>query len=201
MTFIVSEDADLEIPPFPVRRWSVGEYQLFSRLGILDEDDQLELLDGWIAHKMTKNPRHDGTVDEINRLLSGLIPAGWYVRTQNVLLTPDSAPEPDLAVVRGVPKNYLRRHPTGADVALVIEVADSSVERDRLKAAIYARAGVPTYWLVNLVEDQIEVYREINGAGREAGYGCESVFADSSPIPLCVVGAERIEIPAANLLP
>ncbi len=196
MSFVTSANAD-----FPVRRLSVEEYELLARSGVLDEDDQLELLEGWIVHKTTKDPLHDGTVDEISRCLTELVPNGWYVRTQNVLLTQDSAPEPDLVVVRGVPRDYLRRHPTGADVALIVEVADSSVERDRLKSRIYARAGVLTYWLVNLVENQIEVYTDVAGFGRDAGYASESVLGCDSSIPFCVPGREQIEIPVADLLP
>jgi Uma2 family endonuclease len=95
---------------------------------------------------------------------------------QNVLLTQDSAPEPDIAIVRGVPRDYMNRHQAAGDVALIIEVADSSLDRDRLKARIYARAGVPVFWIVNLIENQIEVYSEVIGSGRSSAYQREEVF-------------------------
>ena len=196
MSFVALANAD-----FPIRRLSVNEYESLARSGILDEDDQLELLEGWIVQKMTKNPLHDGTVDEITRHLSALLPNGWYVRTQNVLTTPDSAPEPDLVVVRGVPRDYLRRHPTAADVALVVEVADSSVERDRLKCRIYAHAGVSTYWLVNLVDNQIEVYSDLAETGRNAVYTSELVYESDKTILFCVPNREAIEILVSDLLP
>lgn len=197
----VAGPEEASIPPFPVRRWSVEEYELFARLGIFDEDDDLELLDGWIVAKMTKNPRHDGTVDELNRRLAAVLPSGWYVRCQNVLLTADSAPEPDIAVVRGVPRDYLSRHPSAADVALVIEVADSSLERDRLKTQIYGRAGVPAYWIVNLIENQVEVFAHPIGTGRKAAYSHEEIHKDATPIPISLRGDGIVNLLAKDCLP
>lgn len=157
-------------PPFPVRRFSIAEYEEMTRQGILTEDDNVELLQGWIVPKMPKHPPHDGTIDLINFLLSKLLPLGWFVRVQNSVVTSDSIPEPDLAVVRGQPGDFRGQHPTGRDVALIIEVADSTVQRDRTKAAIYADAGIPWYWIVNLEELQVEVYSDPTGSGATARY-------------------------------
>ena len=201
MSAIVADDRDLEIPPFPVRRWTVEQYELIARLGILDEDDQLELLDGWIVPKTTKNPRHDATLDVINQYLLSLLPHGWFVRIQNVLLTPDSAPEPDITVVAGKPRDYMARHPTGNDLALVIEVADTSVDRDRLKRRIYARAGVSNYWIVNLVENQIEAHTGIIGTGRDTDYRDMSVIQVEDRISFELPRHRNIVIAVADLLP
>ena len=89
-----------------------------------------------------------------------MLPPGWIVRPQlPVSLDDESEPEPDLAVVRGYPGDYRASHPSRP--ALVIEIAESSLEFDRVrKSSLYARAGVPDYWIVNLVENVVEVYRD-----------------------------------------
>jgi Uma2 family endonuclease len=118
----------------------------------------VELLEGLIVQKMTKNPRHDATIDQLLQLLAAQLPAGWFARAQNVLITEDSAPEPDVVVTRGKPFDYRDRHPRASEVAAVIEVAESSLSRDLEKRRIYARAGVTTYWIVDLNSDRLEVY-------------------------------------------
>jgi Uma2 family endonuclease len=151
---------DFAVPPFAVRRFSVAEYQRLTEIGMLTEDDSVELLEGWIVRKMTKNPRHDATIDMLSEILWRLLPAGWFPRTQNVLITPDSAPEPDVVIAQGRPQDYVDHHPTPRDVALVIEVAESSLDRDWQKRGIYARAGVAVYWIVDLNADRLEVFTE-----------------------------------------
>jgi Uma2 family endonuclease len=170
MSSATIESGPSATPPFPIHRFSVAEYWALYDAGLLTEDNKVELLDGWIVPKMTKYPPHDGTIDLLNELLREVLPPGWFPRLQNVVQTRDSDPEPDLAVVRGKAGDYRRKHPTGEDVGLVIEVADSTVGRDRKKAAIYARADIPHYWIVNLDDRQIEVYSQPTGAGRKRVY-------------------------------
>jgi Uma2 family endonuclease len=140
---------DFAVPPFAVRRFSVAEYQRLTEIGMLTEDDSVELLEG-----------HDATIDMLSEILWRLLPAGWFPRTQNVLITPDSAPEPDVVIAQGRPQDYVDHHPTPRDVALVIEVAESSLDRDWQKRGIYARAGVAVYWIVDLNADRLEVFTE-----------------------------------------
>jgi Uma2 family endonuclease len=147
-------------PPYPIRRFTVREYDAMAQAGILQEDSNVELLEGWIVPKTTKRPPHDGTIDLVAYLVSRLLGAGWFIRSQNALVTSDSEPEPDLAVVRGSPGDYRDRHPIGADVGLIIEVADATVRQDRRKAKIYAAAGIPHYWIVNLDQRQLEIYAQ-----------------------------------------
>src|SRR5262245_34185472 len=175
-------------PPFPIHRFTVAEYWALYDAGLLTEDDKVELLDGWIVPKMTKHPPHDGTIDLVNELLRETLPPGWFPRLQNVVLTRDSAPEPDLAVVRGKAGDYRRKHPTGEDVGLVIEVADASVGRDRKKAAIYARADIPRYWIINLDDRQVEVYSQPTGAGRKRVYRQREVLRGKSQVDLFLDG-------------
>jgi len=160
------EDVPIEVA-FPARRFSVAEYEQIGRAGILTEDDSVELLEGLIVEKMTKYPPHDSTIDILAELLWRLLPMGWFPRAQNVFVTSDSEPEPDLVVTRGRPQNYMKRHPVAGDVALIIEVAESSIHRDRRKRKIYARAGVAQYWIFDLNSGHIEMYAEPNAAAAE----------------------------------
>lgn len=159
---------DVAVPPFPVRRFSVETYFELGRLGLLGDEENCELLDGWVVPKFDKTPLHDDRVDFLLGLLNAKLPAGWFVRLQNVLQTPTSAPEPDFAIVRGKRGGFSNQHPQGSDVGLVIEVADSSLAVDRRKADIYAAAGIPEYWIVNLRDRRVEVFGNLgpraNGA-------------------------------------
>ena len=90
------------VPPVPVRRFTVDEYHQMIRAGILGEDDNVELLEGWIVPKMPRNPAHDALIAWVhNRVLAPRLREGWYCRGQSAITTPDSEPEPDLAVIRG----------------------------------------------------------------------------------------------------
>jgi Uma2 family endonuclease len=198
---IVDTATDSGIPPYPVRRFSVAEYEELARLGILDEDDNVELLEGWIVPKITKHPPHDNTIDVLQYLLMRMLPLGWYVRVQNSVVTADSVPEPDLAVVRGEPGIYGDKHPRGPDVSLIIEVADSTVLRDRAKAAIYARAGIPHYWIVNLDDRQIEVFGQPKGKGAERVYSSREVLPGDASLPVVIEGSEIGVLAADKILP
>ena len=146
-------------PPVPVRRFTVDEYRRLGASGILAEDDAVELLEGWIVPKMVHNPPHDNAVELTDEVLRAHLPPGFSLRVQSAIDTNDSEPEPDLAIVRGLARTRLGRHPRPDEVVLVVEVADTSLDRDRgAKARIYARAGIPVYWIVNVVDRQLEVY-------------------------------------------
>lgn len=151
-----------DVPPPTLWRFSVEEYERLGQIGVLNEDDNVELLEGLIVKKMTKNPPHDSTIDFLVTVLSRQVPPGWLLRVQNVLRTDDSEPEPDVVVAIGDFKKFRRRHPTGEEAALVIEVADSSLDQDWRKRRIYARAGVPEYWIVDLNTSRLEVFTQPN---------------------------------------
>ena len=147
-------------PREPAFRLSVEKFDEMVRVGVLDEDDAVELLEGLLISKMPTDPPHDVMVGVIPDALAKLLPAGWFTRAQATLALPDSRPEPDVAVARGQPFDYLTRHPGPADLALLIEVSDATLARDRgTKLRIYARAGIVEYWIVNLIDRQIEVHR------------------------------------------
>jgi Uma2 family endonuclease len=194
----------LERPPpsYPVRRFSVAEYEALARAGVLDEDSNVELLEGWIVPKMTKYPPHDGTIDLVLFLISQLLPSGWHARCQNVLATDDSQPEPDVVVVRGNPGDYRDRHPTGVEVGLVVEVAHATVARDRRKAKIYARAGMPHYWIVNLDNRQIEIYAQPSGTGKRALYRSRQILVEPDDAGVVVLDGKEVgRLRVADILP
>ena len=134
--------------------------------GIIGEDESIELIDGELLIVSPQDPRHAATVVALARRLTDLYRVDAHVRPQVPLnATPDSLPEPDLAVVKGQPLDFQHRHPVGSETLLVVEVARTSQAIDRRKARIYAAAGVPVYWLVDLAERRIEVFSQPSPAG------------------------------------
>jgi len=141
------------------RRWTRQEYDKMIDVGILGPEDRVELIEGEIVEMSPQKPPHSVCVQLAEEALRAVFAAGFDVRAQLPLAFDDSEPEPDLAVVPGSIRDYLAEHPSTA--VLVVEVADSTLDFDRRrKGRMYARAGIPEYWLVNLVDRVIEVYRE-----------------------------------------
>jgi Uma2 family endonuclease len=153
--------ADLtpSIPGEPARM-TVDRYLGLVEAGVLSEDDRVELLEGVVVAMTPSNPPHAAVVTMATRALLLAVGERASVRTQcTLVLGRFSAPEPDVAVVPGSDRDYLSGHPRTA--LLVVEVADTSLQQDRItKAAIYAAAGIPEYWIVNLRESVVEVMRE-----------------------------------------
>ena len=145
--------------PIRTRRWTRKEYQKLGELGILPEDEPVELLDGQLIVAEPKGRPHVTVVALTARTLERAFGDGWFVFAQEPIALDDaSEPEPDVVVVPGGPFDYLDDHP--AHAALVVEVAETSLAYDRgHKASAYARAGLPDYWIVNLVDWHVEVYR------------------------------------------
>src|SRR5262245_7749406 len=119
---------DAGITIFPL---SVERYHAMIEKGILGRDDPVELLDGLIVQKVSKNPPHRTSTWATRKALERVVPAGWYVDEQNPITLASSEPEPDVSVIRGTSRDYSARHPGGADVGLVVEVADATLDRDR----------------------------------------------------------------------
>ena len=154
-----------ETPPFPVMRLTLQQYWDLRESGFFEQYEvQYELLQGWLVPKMPQNPSHALVVFEINRRFSSSLPKKWLLRTQSSITTADSEPEPDGVVALAPITRYASRHPRGEDIGLLIEVADSSLSKDRRKGEIYAAEGIPVYWIINLVDRQIEVYTQPDAA-------------------------------------
>jgi Uma2 family endonuclease len=183
-------------------KFSVARYQQMIEGGILTPDDKVELLENYVVLKMPRNPPHDSTLQRMLRPLLRALPSGWDLRVQAALTLTDSQPEPDFAVVRGGAADYETRHPGPADTGLVIEVANSSLLRDRHdKTRIYARAGIPVYWIVNLVDRRIEVYSQPNAALPVPAYASFQTYQPGDAIPLVLDGVTVGTVTAADLLP
>ena len=169
--------------------------------GILTENDPVELLEGWIVTKMPHNPPHDGSISLIHRRLMRLLSEEWLIRIQSSITTRDSEPEPDLALVRGPNEPYFSHHPRPQDIALLIEVANTTLRQDREeKGRLYARARIPVYWIVNLVDALIEVYTDPR-AGRSPAYRQRQDYNKQDAIPLILEGTVLGTIPVRELLP
>src|SRR5688500_3470266 len=106
---------------------TVAQYQQLIEAGIIQPDMKVELLDGYLVRKMSKNPPHEGTIDLVKAALGVALPSGWLLRVQQSIQLSESQPEPDVAIARGNARSYLKRHPTPADIGSLIEVANSSL--------------------------------------------------------------------------
>jgi Uma2 family endonuclease len=182
--------------PLPLVRLSVAQYHAMRDASILTEDDRVELLEGMLVQKLTKKPPHRLATSLVRTALEAAIPPGHYVDSQEPITTADSEPEPDVVVVRGTPRNYANRHPGPGDVVLVVEVADDSVERDRLKAQLYATAGISVYWIVNLRSRVVEVHEEPRGGA----YRKRTDYA-SGDVPVMLEGREVGQVAVEAILP
>ena len=132
-----------------------------------------------------------------------MLPQGWRYRSEKPITLDDSQPQPDGAIVRGVRGDSFKGHPTAAEIALVIEVSNTTLLSDRTaKLRSYARAGIPIYWIVNLIDRQIEVYTDPDpAADPEPTYATRRVFVAGDGVPLVVPGSPTVTIPVASLLP
>jgi Uma2 family endonuclease len=179
----------------PRHRLTVADYHRLGEAGILGEDDRVELLEGQLVDMSPIGPRHALAVDALNELLVFAVAGRAHVRVQNpVTLDNGSEPQPDLTVVRRPWSGYPRAHPGPADVLLLIEVADSSLELDLgAKRAIYARAGIAEFWVVDLTTDTVLVHRDPDGDGYR------SVTPVQAPGVLDVRALTGVTIPAGPI--
>ncbi len=142
--------------------FSVAEYYQLAQVGILNESDRVELINGEIIKMSPINSPHGGMVNRLTRILYKMLDDQLMITVQNpISLDNYSEPEPDLVVAKFDSDDYAKKHPCPADVLLIIEVSDSTLEKDRsVKSPLYAKAGIKEYWIVDLVNKKIEIYRE-----------------------------------------
>ncbi len=146
-------------------RFTVEEYERMGQVGILGEDDRVELIDGQIVQMTPIGVPHAGTVGALSIMFTRAIGDRAIVWAQNPIeLGEFSEPQPDLMLLRPPLATYRRRHPLPKDVHLLVEVADTSGPLDRgVKLSLYAQAGVPEYWIVDLEKNVVEVHRSPSG--------------------------------------
>jgi Uma2 family endonuclease len=199
---MVLQGGPFRAPIAGFRRFTVPEYHKLIEIGMLTEDDRVELLEGYLVEKMPHDPIHDGTLQKINRRLLRAIPNGWDLRIQMVATLGQSEPEPDGALVRDDSSGYMTRHPGPADFGIVIEVSNTTLDSDRTdKLAIYARARLPVYWIVNLIDMQIEVYEQPSGPTVSPDYATRNTYKPGDAVPLVLDGNAVGTIPVSDLLP
>ena len=190
------------VPPEPVLPLTVGQYHDMIRSGALESGAPIELLEGWMVNKMIKNPAHRVAVRKCRIALENILPDQWSLDIQEPITTADSEPEPDISVVRGDTTAMLDRHPGPDEVGLLVEVAEASLERDRgWKKRIYAAAGIPVYWIVNLVDRQVEVFTGPSGPGDPPDFGTRQIFLPGDQVPVVLDGNEAGRIAVDDLLP
>jgi Uma2 family endonuclease len=197
------------IPPFaapPIseptpRRWTREEYYRMAELGWF-HGQRAELIEGEIMVLSPQKPEHWTTADRVAELLRSGFGAAFHVRLQGPIdFGSLSEPEPDVAVVSGTRAQYASQHPHTA--ALIVEVAESSLTYDRTrKASLYARAGIADYWIINLVNNQLEVRRDPRpDPSQPYGHGYASVTVLVPPAVVTPLAAPQLSLAVADLLP
>ena len=189
-------------PPLWMRRFTVAEYLRLLDTGFFCEGEPIELWEGWLVYKMPHNPPHAASVRRTAKRVDRLLPNGWCSQAQLPILLSDSAPEPDVAVLRGEEAEFDVRLPESRDVAMLIEVSDSTLARDRtVMARMYARASIPIVWIANIPDGQVEVYTDPTGDCDEPTYRNRRDYPRGEDVPLVLDGVEVGRIPVAELLP
>ena len=193
---ILTEEDRVELIAARRRPFTVGEYYRMAAADILTEEDRVELIAGQIVAMSPIGSRHAACVDRLNGLLHRQQESPFIVRVQSpIALDAYSEPEPDLVLLRPRADFYADAHPTASDVLLAIEVADTSIDYDReVKLPLYAQAGIPEVWLIDLQKNRVEVYARLQG---DAYQQCVEVTADATLTSPTVAG---LELAAADVL-
>jgi Uma2 family endonuclease len=188
----------------PIHRFTIEQYHRMAELEILSDDERVELLEGIVVDMNPILAPHTYSVERTRKYLERMAPAGWLVRPQQPVSLAASEPQPDVAVVRGDDADFVQRHPQPAEIGLLVEVADTTLRRDRgAKCELYAAAGVPEYWIVNLVDRQVEVYADPQPArGKTAArYQVRHIIRPDAAVSFRLGGKVLGRIDAAELIP
>lgn len=192
----------MSTPPVRTRRWTRAEYDQLVEQGFFRPDERLELLDGTLVVREPQGTRHATAVGLVQDALRRAFGARHHVRPQlPVALDDKSEPEPDAVVVRGGFRDYRDAHP--AKPVLVVEISDTTLPLDRRrKGGLYARAGIADYWVLNLVQGVLEVYRQpVRFAATRYGWKYRSVRLLKPPAAVSPLAAPSKRIRVADLLP
>ncbi|ODT97893.1 MAG: hypothetical protein ABS79_06770 [Planctomycetes bacterium SCN 63-9] len=201
-------DAPEAAPSFSLfdhrRRITVDEYHRIVEAGILGAEPRVELLDGVIVNKMTKNPPHNLACDLIQHLMMSLVGTGHFISMGTSMTVEEyqGEPEPDAMILRGKPRDYTNRRRTPENAPLVIEVSDTSYSEDRsVKWSLYAASGIPVYWILNLKQNQLEIHAEPTGRGEAASYAQRTILGPDDEVPLVLDGREIGRFILREILP
>jgi Uma2 family endonuclease len=177
---------DYELPSAVVgsllnlKHWTVQDYYRMSDLGILDPSERTELIAGQIVLMIAKGTPHVITLQLLANHLQEQLGSAALIRTQDpIRLDNFSEPEPDLAIVKGTILDYAEHHPVPEDIYLVIEVADSTLKQDcEVKDKLYARSNIPEYWVVDIKNRQVRIFRDPT----PTGYGSQLILTETHSI-------------------
>lgn len=180
----------------PDFKWTLEQYHHMIEAGVLTEDQRVELLFGKIVEMSPIGRFHAACVKQINRYFHKKMGDSVTIGIQDpVTLLGESEPEPDISILKYRNDNYVSRHPQGDDILLLIEVSDQTLQKDRtVKKTIYALAGVAEYWIVNLIDRQIEQHLEPQSNGN---YTQVNIFSESDSFKSKSIGL----VAAKDLLP
>jgi Uma2 family endonuclease len=184
-------------------RLTVEQFLKLIAAGVFPDRARIELIGGLLVKRMTKYTPHNWAVSALAESLRRLVGPGHVVREEkSLVIGRRSRPEPDVVVLRGPWETYRSRDPESRDVVMLVEVADSTYAKDRGRMwRLYAGAGIPTYWVVNLPRKQVEVYTEPSGRGRSAAYRQEATFGPDAEVPVLIEGREAGKIAVKDVLP
>jgi Uma2 family endonuclease len=195
----VSEPA----PPFErLYRISVEKYHQLAEHGILGPKDRVVLIRGLLVKQMTKGIPHVTATGLTRTALEKIIPGNnWFLNVQDPIALADSEPEPDISAIRGN-RRAMRRIPTANDVGMLVEISDSSLQYDQTtQLELFAEARIPVYWIVNLIDRQIEVYTEPSGPAAPPSNGKKQVFGLEDSVPVVLDGVEVGKVLVRDCLP
>lgn len=193
------------LPTVAVKRFSLAEYHRYIDLGLLQAEDRVELLNGWMVAKMPIDPKHCTATRRLAKLFYQILSeeSDWVIGGPQPITIPSSQsePEPDFVIARGPSGRYNRRHPEPQDVLLVIEVSNKSLVFDRdEKFKAYAAAKIPVYWIINLNAQCLEVNTGPVG-GRSPSYSKTRIYERGESVELKLSKTEIYQIPVDDLLP
>ena len=161
---------------------NVEEYHLMAQAGILTAEDRVELIQGEIIQMSPIGSRHALCVNKLNAILNTYINSPDFISVQNpIQLSELSEPEPDIAVIHGPMERFVDHHPRPEDVHLIIEVAETTLDTDReIKLPLYAEAGIPVIWIINLKDKEVEVHTNPD----KKSYLERKIFRKDAQLPL-----------------
>lgn len=178
-----------------IRRLTVAEYHRMGDLGMLSPSESVELIEGQIIEKPMKGKAYSAAVSRVDRLLRNRLADRILVRLQDpVHLNEYSEPEPDIVLVKPDPLFYEDHHPEPSEIYLIIEVADTTLKRDRdFKATVYARSGITDYWILDIANRQLHIFRD----PKDNQYQSETILNDDATIS--ILAFPDVEISVAEM--
>lgn len=177
-------------------RFDTMEYHRMAEAGILSEDARVELVDGEVVEMSPIGSKHQAVVDRLTRMLVAFAGSDYLARVQGpVRLDEHNEPQPDLALLRFREDFYEREHPGPGDALMLVEVSDSSLEYDRnVKLPLYAGAGIPEVWIVDLASGEVESHSGPRSGSPTGGYGTRKLYSRGEDVVSQTVSGLRLAV-------